>query len=128
MDGGVAQKPCCCLPGSAEVLDPHVGHPSGDDPGGELAGRSLGSAWLPTMPIGRPVLGSASSAAVTGASSAVLLSRAAEEDTLLMTLGVLGSESPCTQPLLQSTSYHRNVDMLPRICMNSIIPSFCKPR
>ena len=27
----------------------------------------------------------------------MLLSRAAEEDTLLMTLGVLGSESPCTQ-------------------------------
>ena len=43
------------------------------------------------------MLGSASSAAVTGASSAVLLSRAAEEDALLMTLGVLGSESPCTQ-------------------------------
>ena len=56
---------------------------------------------MPTMPVGRPVLGSACSAAVTGASSAVLLSRAAEEDTLLMTRGVLGSERPCTQRLPQ---------------------------
>ena len=108
MDEELAQKPCCNLPGLAEVVEPHVvPHTGGDPPSGDLDASRLpcdGHSGLAQMPgMGCPV---SASSGLTGAAPApalaaeagaagTLVSRAAAEGTLLMLLGVLGSDCPC---------------------------------
>ena len=105
-----AQKPCCCLLGSTNELDPYIpGQAEGEAPSGELPNAMWlcpgGPAGLPAMPAACPLLTIASSARSVGASAAAALaaeaeascaalSRATDEDARLMALGVLGSDAP----------------------------------
>ena len=109
VDEEVAQKPCCCLPGLAgEVVEPLiVAHAGGDAPSGDLDASRLPcaghSGLLPIAGVGCPMLASSGSTgaalaaapAADAGASGVLVSSAAAEGTLLMLLGVLGSDCPC---------------------------------
>lgn len=91
MDCGLVLNTVCCADLDAKRL-PCDGHNA-------LASSPVSSCPMTPASSGRAGAITAIALAAEGDSSGMLLSKIAEEGTLLMLFGVLGSESPCNQAL-----------------------------